>query len=94
MFTYVLLAIVGLVVLLFLLAGVKIVRPYERGIVERLGKYKETNLNSTSISKRLVKRSVFFNKQVLSFLMLSGQGNYGVSFLSNNYALQQGHFRF
>ena len=46
MFTYVLLAIVGLVVLLFLLAGVKIVRPYERGIVERLGKYKETSIFS------------------------------------------------
>ena len=26
----------------FLAAAVKIVRPYQRGIVERLGKYKET----------------------------------------------------
>ena len=49
MFTYVLLAIVGLVVLLFLLAGVKIVRPYERGIVERLGKYKETKESGLQI---------------------------------------------
>ena len=59
-----------------------------------LEQQKETNLNSTSISKRLVKRSVFFNKQILSFLVLSRQGNYGVSFLSNNYALQHSHFRF
>ena len=42
MFTYVLLAVIAIVVVLFLVAGVKIVRPYERGIVERLGKYKET----------------------------------------------------
>ena len=41
MFTYVLLAVVAIVVVLFLIAGVKIVRPYERGIVERLGSYKD-----------------------------------------------------
>ena len=41
MFSYFLLAVVAVVVVLFLLAGVKIVRPYERGIVERLGKYKD-----------------------------------------------------
>ena len=32
----------ALAVLVFLAAAVKIVRPYQRGIVERLGKYKET----------------------------------------------------
>ena len=37
MFAFVLLAVIALVVVLFLIAGVKIVRPYERGIVERLG---------------------------------------------------------
>ena len=59
-----------------------------------LEQQKETNLNSASISKRLVKKSVFFNKQVLSFLMISRQGDYGVNFLTNNYTLQQNHFRF
>ena len=36
------LAAIALVVIVFLLAAVKIVRPYQRGIVERLGKYKAT----------------------------------------------------
>ena len=49
MFTYVLLAVVAMVVVLFLIAGVKIVRPYERGIVERLGKYKETKESGLQI---------------------------------------------
>ena len=49
MFMYVLLAVVALVVVLFLVAGVKIVRPYERGIVERLGKYKETKESGLQI---------------------------------------------
>ncbi|MGY9073066.1 MAG: SPFH domain-containing protein [Acidimicrobiales bacterium] len=35
-------AAIGAIALLFLLAAVKIVRPYQRGIVERLGKYKES----------------------------------------------------
>lgn len=34
--------VVLVVVLLYLLAGVRIVRPYQRGIVEVLGRYKET----------------------------------------------------
>ena len=37
----VVLAAIAAVVLLFLLSAVKIIRPYQRGIVERLGKYKE-----------------------------------------------------
>ena len=49
MFAFVLLAGIGLVVVLFLIAGVKIVRPYERGIVERLGKYKETKESGLQI---------------------------------------------
>ena len=49
MFTYVLLAVVAIVVVLFLIAGVKIVRPYERGIVERLGRYKETKESGLQI---------------------------------------------
>ena len=49
MFAFVLLAVIGLVVVLFLIAGVKIVRPYERGIVERLGKYKETKESGLQI---------------------------------------------
>ena len=32
----------GVVVLLFLISAVKIVRPYQRGIIERLGRYKMT----------------------------------------------------
>jgi regulator of protease activity HflC (stomatin/prohibitin superfamily) len=36
------LAAIALVVIVFLLAAVKIVRPYQRGIVEQLGKYKQT----------------------------------------------------
>jgi regulator of protease activity HflC (stomatin/prohibitin superfamily) len=35
-------AAIALVVIVFLLAAVKIVRPFQRGIVERLGKYKVT----------------------------------------------------
>ena len=49
MFSYFLLAVVALIVVLFLIAGVKIVRPYERGIVERLGKYKETKESGLQI---------------------------------------------
>ncbi|MEC9473552.1 MAG: SPFH domain-containing protein, partial [Actinomycetota bacterium] len=49
MFTFVLLAVIALVVVVFLIAGVKIVRPYERGIVERLGKYKETKESGLQI---------------------------------------------
>ena len=40
-FLIVLVAIAAMV-LIFLAAAVKIVRPYQRGIVERLGKYKAT----------------------------------------------------
>jgi len=36
------LGVIALMALLFLAAAVKIVRPYQRGIVERLGKYKAT----------------------------------------------------
>ncbi len=36
------LAAVAAIVLLFLAAALKIVRPYQRGIIERVGKYKET----------------------------------------------------
>jgi regulator of protease activity HflC (stomatin/prohibitin superfamily) len=36
------LAIIGVGLIVFLAAAVKIVRPYQRGIVERLGKYKAT----------------------------------------------------
>lgn len=35
------LAALAVIVLLFLLSAVKIIRPYQRGIVERLGKYKD-----------------------------------------------------
>ena len=70
------------------------VRYMNRVGTQGLEQQKETNLNTTSISKKLVRKSVFFNKQVLSFLMVSKQGTYGVNFLSNNYTLQQNHFRF
>jgi regulator of protease activity HflC (stomatin/prohibitin superfamily) len=36
------LAVLVFVMLVYVLSGLKIVRPYQRGIVERLGKYKET----------------------------------------------------
>ena len=35
-------AIVFVAVLAFLIGGVKIVRPYQRGLVERLGRYQST----------------------------------------------------
>ncbi|MGH9034925.1 MAG: SPFH domain-containing protein, partial [Acidimicrobiia bacterium] len=38
----ILLGVIGLVLFVFVAQGVKIVRPYERGLVERLGKYKTT----------------------------------------------------
>ena len=37
----IILAALGFIVLLFLVSAVKIIRPYQRGIVERLGKYKD-----------------------------------------------------
>ena len=49
MFIYVALAVIVLVIFLFLMAGLKIVRPYERGIVERVGKYKETKESGLQI---------------------------------------------
>lgn len=42
-------AAIGAIALLFLLAAVKIVRPYQRGIVERLGKYKESKVPGLQI---------------------------------------------
>jgi regulator of protease activity HflC (stomatin/prohibitin superfamily) len=36
------LAVIALILFLYVLSGLKIVRPYQRGIVERLGRYKET----------------------------------------------------
>jgi regulator of protease activity HflC (stomatin/prohibitin superfamily) len=36
------LAVIALFLFLFVASGVRIVRPYQRGVVERLGKYKET----------------------------------------------------
>jgi regulator of protease activity HflC (stomatin/prohibitin superfamily) len=36
------LAVFVFLMLIYVLSGLKIVRPYQRGIVERLGKYKET----------------------------------------------------
>jgi regulator of protease activity HflC (stomatin/prohibitin superfamily) len=36
------LAILALFVFIYIVAGVRIVRPYQRGVVEQLGKYKET----------------------------------------------------
>ena len=49
MFIYVVLAVIVMVIFLFLIAGMKIVRPYERGIVERVGKYKETKESGLQI---------------------------------------------
>lgn len=49
MFIYVVLAVIVLIIFLFLMAGLKIVRPYERGIVERVGKYKETKESGLQI---------------------------------------------
>ena len=37
-----LLVVVALILFVFVAQGIKIVRPYERGLVERLGKYKDT----------------------------------------------------
>ncbi|MGI9119171.1 MAG: SPFH domain-containing protein [Acidimicrobiales bacterium] len=36
------LAVLALVLMVYVASGIKIVRPYQRGLVERLGKYKET----------------------------------------------------
>jgi regulator of protease activity HflC (stomatin/prohibitin superfamily) len=36
------LAVVALILLVYVASGIKIVRPFERGIVERLGKFKQT----------------------------------------------------
>jgi len=36
------LAALALVLLVFVISGIKVVRPYQRGVVERLGKFKET----------------------------------------------------
>ena len=38
----ILLAVIGGVLFVYVASGVKVIRPYERGIVERLGRYKET----------------------------------------------------
>src|SRR5688572_1502668 len=38
----ILLAVIGLILFVYVLAGVKIVRPFQKGLVEQLGKYKET----------------------------------------------------
>ncbi|HEX6425204.1 MAG TPA: SPFH domain-containing protein [Acidimicrobiales bacterium] len=38
----ILLAIVGIVLFIYVLSGVKIVRPYQKGLIEQLGRYKET----------------------------------------------------
>jgi regulator of protease activity HflC (stomatin/prohibitin superfamily) len=38
----VLLAVVGVVLIVYVAAGVRIVRPYQKGLIEQLGKYKET----------------------------------------------------
>ncbi|MDP9020729.1 MAG: SPFH domain-containing protein, partial [Actinomycetota bacterium] len=35
-------AVLALVLLLYVASGIKIIRPYQRGLVERLGKYKDT----------------------------------------------------
>ncbi len=43
MVAVVVLAAIAFVLFLFVLSGVKIIRPYERGLVERLGKYHGTN---------------------------------------------------
>jgi regulator of protease activity HflC (stomatin/prohibitin superfamily) len=42
MIPLIVLAVIALFILLWAVAGIRIVRPYQRGIVERLGKYKET----------------------------------------------------
>jgi regulator of protease activity HflC (stomatin/prohibitin superfamily) len=39
---FILAAFVALIVLLVVISGIKIIRPYERGLVERLGKYHDT----------------------------------------------------
>ncbi len=36
------LAVIAVILLVYVISGIKIVRPYQRGLVERLGKYKET----------------------------------------------------
>ena len=36
------LAAIAFVLLVFIISGIKVVRPYQRGVVERLGKFKET----------------------------------------------------
>jgi regulator of protease activity HflC (stomatin/prohibitin superfamily) len=38
----ILLAVIGLILFVYVLAGVKIVRPFQKGLIEQLGKYKET----------------------------------------------------
>jgi regulator of protease activity HflC (stomatin/prohibitin superfamily) len=38
----ILLAVIALVLFVYVLTGVKIVRPYQKGLIEQLGKYKET----------------------------------------------------
>lgn len=38
----ILLAVLALILFVYVVAGVKVVRPYQKGLVEQLGKYKET----------------------------------------------------
>jgi regulator of protease activity HflC (stomatin/prohibitin superfamily) len=38
----ILLAVVALVLFVYIAAGVKVIRPYQKGLIEQLGKYKET----------------------------------------------------
>lgn len=61
------LLILALVAFVYVIAGVKIVRPYQKGVIERLGKYKETTDPGLRIILPLVEslRRVDMREQVI-----------------------------
>lgn len=53
-----------------------------------------TSFNSSAISKKLIKKSVFFSHYTQSFLDLTSNGVYGLCFLNNDCDFYQNHFRY
>ena len=66
-FVVVVLAALAVLLLLYLAASIKIVRPYQRGIIERLGRYKETTDPGLKVILALVDtmRRVDMREQVI-----------------------------
>ena len=53
-----------------------------------------TSFNSSAVSKKLLKKSVFFNKYSQSLLDVTKDGIHGICFLNNDLEFYQNHFRF